>query len=85
MLNVTFRRNVSSRNQYMTWVADLQFAKEHELAWLLRWSLSRIVRLKDGTREACHGVLEWEAYEEWRGRERGKLLYSNSFIARSED
>lgn len=63
----------------MTWVADLQFAKEHELAWLLRWSLSRIVRLKDGTREACRGVLEWEAYEEWRGRERGESLYFKLF------
>jgi hypothetical protein len=52
---------------------DLQFAKEHELAWLLRWALSRITRLKEGSREVCHGILEWEVYEEWRGRERGKL------------
>jgi len=52
---------------------DLQFAKEHELAWLLRWALSRITRLKEGSREVCHGMLEWEVYEEWRGRERGQF------------
>jgi hypothetical protein len=52
---------------------DLQFAKEHELAWLLRWALSRMTRLKEGSREVCHGMLEWEIYEEWRGRERGEL------------
>jgi len=53
---------------------DLRFAKEHELAWLLRWALSRISRIKEATREVLHGVMEWESYEEWRGRERGALF-----------
>jgi hypothetical protein len=35
--------------------------------------MSRITRLKERSREVCHGVLEWDIYEEWRGRERGKL------------
>lgn len=55
------------------WARDLAFAREHDLGWMLRWALSRIVRVKEGTREVLHGVLDWEVYEEWRGRERGKL------------
>lgn len=50
---------------------DLRFAREHELAWLLRWALARVTRVAEGTKEVCHGVLEWDVYEEWRGRERG--------------
>lgn len=52
---------------------DIKVAMEHELAWLLRWALSRLVRKREGTGETLHGVLEWEIYEEWRGRERGAL------------
>ena len=53
------------------WVRDLAYAEEHDLAWMLRWALSKIVRVKEGTGDVCHGLLEWEVYEEWRGRERG--------------
>lgn len=51
---------------------DVQFANDHELAWLLRWALSRLTRVREGTREAYHGCLDWDMYEEWRGRERGE-------------
>lgn len=51
---------------------DIQFASDHELAWLLRWVLSRMTRLRESTREVCHGCIDWEQYEEWRGRERGR-------------
>jgi hypothetical protein len=61
-----------SRNRLNQFAQDLRFAREHELAWLLRWALSRVTRVAEGTQEVCHGVLEWEVYEEWRGRERGK-------------
>jgi hypothetical protein len=54
------------------WLQELAFVREYELAWLLRWALSRITRVREGTREVSHGVLEWEVYEEWRGRERGE-------------
>ena len=67
-----------------TFQQDLQFAKEHELAWLLRWALSRITRLKEGSREVCHGLLEWEVYEEWRGRERGKLWTIPRIMAKAD-
>lgn len=53
---------------------DLQYAKEYELAWFLRWALSRITRKKEGSREVSHGIIEWEIYEEWRGRERGMSI-----------
>ncbi|TYJ51313.1 hypothetical protein B9479_008121 [Cryptococcus floricola] len=53
-----------------SFLQDIKFAKEHELAWLFRWALSRITRVKEGARVICHGVMEWQVYEEWRGRER---------------
>lgn len=34
--------------------------------------------MKEGAKKICHGVMEWEVYEEWRGRERGKPPKSNS-------
>lgn len=64
--------NDRSRSRENDFIHEIRFAKEHELAWLLRWALSRIMRIKEGTRINCHGVMEWEVYEEWRGRERGK-------------
>ena len=67
-----------------TFQQDLQFAKEHELDWLLHWALSRITRLKEGSREVCHGLLEWEVYEEWRGRERGKLWTIPRIMAKAD-
>jgi len=60
-----------------TFLEDLRFAREYELAWLLRWALSRVVRIKEGSHERLHGVIEWEIYEEWRGRERGRFDFVN--------
>ncbi|WVO13648.1 hypothetical protein L204_101269 [Cryptococcus depauperatus] len=58
---------------------DLTFAKEYELAWLLRWALSRIARFNEGARVICRGVMEWEVYEEWRGRERAANYPADAF------
>ena len=66
----------ASETKRATWEHDLAFAKEQELAWLLRWVLSRIQRVKESTKEVEHGVMEWEVYEEWRGRERGEFYSS---------
>lgn len=33
------------------------------------------MRIREGTGEVSHGLIEWETYEEWRGRERGELVY----------
>ena len=63
----------ASTTRRRSFAHDIKFAKEFELAWLLRWCLSRITRVSEGTQELIHGLLEWEAYEEWRGRERCKL------------
>ncbi|EIW72287.1 hypothetical protein TREMEDRAFT_20593, partial [Tremella mesenterica DSM 1558] len=68
-----------SRTKSSDFAQDIKFAKEHELAWLLRWGLSRITRIREGTRELCHGVLEWEVYEEWRGRERAANYPADAF------
>lgn len=68
----THNRN-PTRTAVATWEQDLKFANDQELAWLLRWALSRLTRVRDGTREMSHGCIEWEQYEEWRGRERGQL------------
>ncbi|WVF68828.1 hypothetical protein IAT40_003601 [Kwoniella sp. CBS 6097] len=67
--------------QSNTFAQEVRFAKEQELAWLLRWALSRITRVKEraGGKEIVHGVLEWEAYEEWRGRERSASYPTNAF------
>ena len=65
------RRSGTHKTRHLNWTQDLRLAKEYELAWLLRWALSRVVRVREGTREISHGLLQWEIYEEWRGRERG--------------
>ncbi|KAK8849410.1 hypothetical protein IAR55_004742 [Kwoniella newhampshirensis] len=59
-----------SQSKHEAFLQNVQFANEQELAWLLRWAMSRITRVKEGSHQTSHGVLEWEAYEEWRGRER---------------
>ncbi|WRT69392.1 uncharacterized protein IL334_006376 [Kwoniella shivajii] len=69
----------NSRSKQQAFLQDVKFAKEHELAWLLRWTLSRITRMKEGIKEICHGVMEWEAYEEWRGRERAASYPTDAF------
>ncbi len=69
-----------------TYTQNLRFAHPHELAWFLRWALARVVRITrlEATVPGPHrefievvdmeerGLLEWEGYENWRGRERGK-------------
>ena len=62
-------QNVSWQQQ--GFIHDLKLAKEHELAWLLRWALASLTRIREGSGEVLHGVMEWKVYEEWRGRERG--------------
>ncbi|OCF39995.1 hypothetical protein I317_06192 [Kwoniella heveanensis CBS 569] len=71
----------SHSRQANTFAQEVRFAKEHELAWLLRWALSRITRIKEkaGGKEVVHGTLEWEAYEEWRGRERAASHPTDAF------
>ncbi|WVQ96362.1 hypothetical protein IAU59_003467 [Kwoniella sp. CBS 9459] len=71
----------SHSRQADTFTQEVRFAKEHELAWLLRWALSRITRIKEkaGGKKVVHGVLEWEAYEEWRGRERAASYPTDAF------
>lgn len=53
---------------------DLPFAKVHELAWFLRWAMSRVIRINEVTGDEVHGLIEWGVYEEWRGQERGQSL-----------
>ncbi|ORX38018.1 hypothetical protein BD324DRAFT_608403 [Kockovaella imperatae] len=69
----------SSSRKVDAWSQDLQFARDYELAWLFRWALSRITRIREGSREICHGVLDWDAYEEWRGRERASSYPLDAF------
>lgn len=59
-----------------TFAQDVTFASDQELAWLLRWALSRMTRVREPTREICHGCMDWEMYEEWRGRERGEQTHN---------
>ena len=68
-----------------TRLEHIRFAKEHELAWLLRWALAQVVRLKEGTKEMLRGMMEWEVYEEWRGRERGEIPTGKGLICPSTD
>ncbi|WOO79409.1 uncharacterized protein LOC62_02G002931 [Vanrija pseudolonga] len=58
------------KSAHDNFLQDVKFASDHELAWLLRWALARMTRVREGTREACHGCFDWDVYEEWRGRER---------------
>lgn len=62
-----------SKKNVETFLQDVQFASDQELAWLLRWALSRLTRVREGGRELCHGCLDWDMYEEWRGRERSEF------------
>lgn len=66
--------------KYKVYQEDLKFAGEHEIAWLLRWSLSRAVRVNGDSQQGpnpiggdlpfeMRGLLDWERYEDWRGRE----------------
>jgi hypothetical protein len=62
--------------KYRAYTEDISFAGECEIAWLLRWGLGRVVRAertgREGASREVRGLLEWERYEDWRGRERGK-------------
>jgi hypothetical protein len=63
-----------SKSAHSSFKDDLRYAKEFELAWLLRWALSRVTRRAEETKEVLRGLIEWDAYEEWRGRERCESL-----------
>lgn len=62
--------------KYRAYIEDITFTGECEIAWLLRWGLARVVRAertgRDGTSREARGLLDWERYEDWRGRERGQ-------------
>jgi hypothetical protein len=62
--------------KYKAYVEDVKFAGECEIAWLLRWGMGRVVRVergaRDGVKREVRGLLEWERYEDWRGRERSR-------------
>ncbi|KLT40277.1 hypothetical protein CC85DRAFT_322125 [Cutaneotrichosporon oleaginosum] len=70
---------VPTKTSLVTFEQDIRFASDHELAWLLRWALSRMTRIREGTREVCHGCIEWDMYEEWRGRERAAKYPFDAF------
>src|SRR4051812_32615833 len=85
--NHSHTSTVASRRQaHVAYAQNMRHAHPHELAWFLRWALGRVVRLQrteayaadtvQGARpEVDHarakGLLEWDDYEQWRGRERG--------------
>ncbi|OWZ45114.1 hypothetical protein C356_03199 [Cryptococcus neoformans c45] len=75
----TLSSNDCMRTRLNAFIHDIRFAKEHELAWFLRWALSRITRVKENAKTICHGVMEWEVYEEWRGRERAANYPADAF------
>lgn len=54
-----------------TFSDDVRTAREHELAWALRWTLSKVWRVQHGTGITMTGLLDWDAYEDWRAREKG--------------
>ena len=62
--------------KYRTYVEDMTFAGECEIAWLLRWGLAKVVRVdktgREGGTKESRGLLDWGKYEDWRGRERGE-------------
>jgi hypothetical protein len=85
----------SSANRFSTaispeevnWRQEVTFSPERELAWVMRWAMSRVLQVRGavddghgghvpGTREERRGLVEWEVYEEWRGREKGELSSS---------
>ncbi|BEI86684.1 hypothetical protein CcaverHIS002_0700300 [Cutaneotrichosporon cavernicola] len=70
---------VPTKTSLATFDQDIRFASDHELAWLLRWALSRLTRIREGTREVCHGCFEWDMYEEWRGREKAAKYPLDAF------
>ncbi|KAL7424843.1 hypothetical protein Q5752_000528 [Cryptotrichosporon argae] len=76
---VTQHSRVPLRSKLETFKEDLSYARDYDLAWLLRWALSRMTRVREGTRELCHGCIEWDVYEEWRGRERSANYPSDAF------
>lgn len=59
----------------------MKFAGVCEIAWALRWGLARVVRVEKegmdgwGVGREGRGLLSWDRYEDWRGRERGGYLF----------
>lgn len=69
-----------------TYRSNLRFAHPHELAWFLRWALARVVRVKgepivlgDAFELEQRGLVDWEDYETWRGRERAGGWQANAW------
>ncbi|TDL17053.1 hypothetical protein BD410DRAFT_901675 [Rickenella mellea] len=51
---------------------ECRFAGPHELGMVLRWGLSRVVRIVNG--QELRGLIAWETYLEWReGEEAGRF------------
>ncbi|GMK54845.1 hypothetical protein CspeluHIS016_0114310 [Cutaneotrichosporon spelunceum] len=70
---------IPTKTSLITLEQDIRFASDQELAWLLRWALSRLTRIREGTREMCHGCFEWDMYEDWRGREKAAKYPLDAF------
>lgn len=70
----TLRANPSrSTPQERAWAQEVSYSGEREIAWVLRWGLSRILRVR-GLGEEKRGLLDFGMYEDWRGRERSESL-----------
>lgn len=50
---------------------EVGYSGERELAWVLRWGLSRILRVR-GAGEEKRGLVDFELFEDWRGREKSE-------------
>lgn len=68
---------IDTKGGTTTYRSNLRFAHPQELAWFLRWSLARVVRVKgepmvlgDAFELEQRGLIDWEDYEDWRGKER---------------
>ncbi|ORY34991.1 hypothetical protein BCR39DRAFT_462229 [Naematelia encephala] len=75
----TLSNRQPSKHRSESFKQDILYAKEHELAWLLRWALSHLARIREGTREVLRGMIEWDVYEEWRGREKSANYRSDAY------
>jgi len=70
----TFRANTArSTPQERAWAQEVSYSGERELAWVLRWGMSRVLRVR-GVGEEKRGLVDFEIYEDWRGRERSEFI-----------
>ena len=49
----------------------MSYSGERELAWVLRWGVSRMLRVR-GPGEELRGLVDIDVYEDWRGREKSE-------------